>query len=92
MMELTDIGLARIFMKNPKRFRSFVLSKRQIKIVQWVKKCGAVDSAELSGRERMSIQNSSLQLYRLYKKGYLARNKAFHETGGVIYIYRLSYA
>jgi len=78
--------LRKAIIADPQTVRSLLLSAQAVELVNWVK-IRRLTSSELSDGAGISIQNASVKLNTLYKKGYLRRKRLIHESGGFEYIY-----
>lgn len=81
--------LKKQFLKNPRLYRSVVLSDVQVDILQLIakKKDRSITSHELSKARKISIAGASVVLRYLWQRNYLERRGEPDVSGGTIYRY-----
>lgn len=82
-----DIDLMRIIYFNHAKVKDLSLSKRQVKVIKWLKHETAT-AKSFADKFGVRVQNASQQLSNLYVKGYLVREEKGCETGGYYYEYK----
>ena len=74
--------------KNRGLVHELMLTERQVIIVRLVRDRGSITSRWFSSYQKISIQNASAQLIKLYLKGYLHKEQITSKTGGLENVYR----
>lgn len=74
--------------KTPE-IRSLLLCRSQKKLIDKILESGEITAKQISDADGRSIQNASMKLSALYKKGYLTRDIETHESGGIEYVYMI---
>jgi len=87
MLDEKKIDLMRIIYFNHAKIKELSLSKRQVKVVSWLKFESAT-ARDFAEKFDVCVQNASQQLSNLHRKGYLAREEKIDKTGGYYYEYR----
>lgn len=82
-----DKKLMKRFLENPDDIRKVLLSNKQRDIVNEINVFGKMSARQLANIDKCTIQNASVQLLNLFKKGYLNRREAWAESGGREYWY-----
>lgn len=77
----------RLITKYPEEIRSRLLGKKQMKILEFVRKNAPVTSSQVRKKFKMSPQNASQQMIIIYKKGYLKRVLVEAASGGHEWLY-----
>lgn len=67
--------------------RTLLLCRSQRQLVEKIRESGEITAKQISDAYSISIQNASMKLNALHKKGYLARDIEAHESGGIEYVY-----
>ena len=70
--------------------RRLLLNREQIELIERVEELGTLRASLLSHLMRVSIQNASAKLNRLYTAGYLERTETCAESGGIEYFYSIT--
>lgn len=80
--------LRNIIFKNRKAIKELMLTRNQEMIIRLVKHRGSITSSWFSKYQKISTQNASAQLIKLYLKGYLLKEQTTSKTGGLENIFR----
>ena len=67
--------------------RSLMLCRSQLDLYEKTLKAGELTAKQVSDAYGISIQNASMKLVALFKKGYLARDVESADSGGIEYVY-----
>ncbi len=85
---MIDKKFRRLMVDCPSIVRASILTDKQIEMVRLVHRLPTpIYSRDVADRLGMSIQNSSTQLNRLAKAGYVSRHKVISKTGGIEFEY-----
>ncbi|MCH9664668.1 MAG: hypothetical protein K0U41_02340 [Gammaproteobacteria bacterium] len=82
--QLLDLAI-----KYPRTVRRLAMSKPQLALFSYVKRMGAVRSADVAAKFDITTNSAGARLRELASKGYLARTKSPAITGGIEYTYKL---
>lgn len=84
-----DKQLIQRFLESPDSIRNLVITNNQVAIVKHVRDCGLpnICARELAELKNISVQNASIQLSKLWLRGWLTRHQLTDETGGIYYRY-----
>lgn len=74
-------------LKNRDYYKKFLISQRQVDIVNFIVESGSVSSVDVANKFNVSIQSASTQLKKLKDIGYLCRRELVQESGGSEYEY-----
>lgn len=84
--------LMKLMTECPGLVRKAYLNETQLALFQLVKTLEGNDSGvsarQIANRLGISVHSASTQLYRLFNKGYLSRQKNTHPSGGREFIYQ----
>lgn len=85
---MTRHELRKIIFKNRAVIKELMLTENQEIIVRLVRDRGSITSSWFSAYQKISIQNASAQLKKLFEKGYLRCAETTAKSGGIINVYR----
>lgn len=85
---MTRHELKKIIFENRAEIKELMLTHRQVDIINFTRKRGVTTSSEISEFYGISIQNASVQLKKLFEKGYLRCAETTAKSGGIINVYR----
>lgn len=76
-----------MLIENRTLIKRLLLTDRQVKLLDIVKRYGCVDAPQIAKLLNISLQNASRQLVVLWEKTYLQREDVGDPTGGSMYQY-----
>ena len=68
--------------------RKLLLTLQQIELVRMVSAAECITTSQLAEWKKISVQNASSKLNRLYDAGYLSKITVSAPSGGIEHIYR----
>ena len=80
--------IRKMIFKNRSTIKELMLTEPQERIVRLVRDRGSITSNWFSKYQKISVQNASMQLIKLFLKGYLTKTETVSETGGFINVYQ----
>ena len=85
---MTRHEIRKTIFRNRAAVKELMLTENQEIIVRLVRDRGSITSRWFSGYQKISVPNASMQLIKLWLKGYLHKEQVTSKTGGLENIFR----
>ena len=89
---LSNQDIMRLYITQLDMVKNLSITTQQLGIIKYARDSGhGITASELAGLQKITLQNASVQLTRLWNKGYLKRSKKACDTGGHFFHYEIAY-
>lgn len=87
MITLSNKILLTVLLENRLYIKEHIPTKREVLIIEYIKKNGPTNSTDYSRAIGVSIQLAGMRMKTAYEKGYLEREEKFDPSGGIYHEY-----